>query len=375
MEPLNETTLRAWLEIDNTALWKNVLALQKRLPPNGRIMAVLKANAYGHGLLPVARYLNRIGIDSFAVATLEEGIALRETGIQGEILILGWTHELAAPQLSRYRLTQTLTDLEYAVRLNRLQIPLTAHVKVDTGMHRFGEDACDTARIEGMYRLANLTIQGIYSHLYAANRTDPAGQEETARQFERFDHLIEQLKARGISPGKRHMQGSYGFLNYPGHCYELVRIGDALFGTICPGRLFTAYDQHPVLSYRARIAHIRTLPAGEGVGYNHTFTAGQESRIATISTGYADGIPRILAARGGQCLIHGKRAPLVGTICMDSLTVDVTGIPEAQTGDPVTLIGREGEEEISAMDIAQACGTIPPEIVGNLTSRPKRVYL
>ena len=367
-EPLRD---RAWLEIDLARLAHNTEVLRALLPSGCRLMAVLKANAYGHGDLEMAKALNRLGVRSFAVATAEEGIRLRRRRIRGEILVLGCTDPGRARQLHRYRLTQTAADPAHARALSAAGVSLKIHLAVDTGMHRLGTSSEDRETFLELFSLPSLKITGIYTHLCAADQLDPASRAYTLGQITRFRELLLWLEERGVPVPPTHVQSSYGLLNCPGLRCNYARIGIALYGAKSqPGETKTSADLRPVLSLRARVVMLRELRVGEHAGYGCAFTAERDTRLAVLPVGYADGIPRALSCGGGAVLLHGKRAPILGRVCMDQLLVDVTEIPEVQVGDTAILIG----EQLPAEEVAQAAGTIANELLSRLGGRLERVY-
>lgn len=364
---------RAWITLDRQALCHNAKTLQALLPAGCQLMPVLKANAYGHGALPVARVLARQGISSFCVATLEEGIQLRRGGVRGDLLILGYTHPDQFPLLRRYRLTQTVVDLPYARQLSAFGKTLPVHLAVDTGMHRLGIPAADLDEILTVFSLPHLRLTGLYTHLCTADGADPASQGYVHRQQEAFRQLLEELKNRGLTLPKVHLLASHGLLNYPAYGGDWARVGIALYGLLSSpkDRNTAAPALRPVLSLSARVATVRALAPGAAAGYGRAFTAQRPTRLAVLTIGYGDGLPRNLT--GGQVLLHGHRAPIVGRICMDQTLVDVTDLPPVQAGDVAVLIGSDGTETLSAVDLACQSGTITNEILSRLGPRLERV--
>lgn len=362
---------RAWIELDLDALGHNARQLTGAMPAGCRMMAVVKADAYGHGAVSVASCLQEIGIKAFAVATVDEGIRLRRCGITGEILVLGYTCPSRAQELRRYDLMQTLIDHDYALALEQQGIHIQAHIKVDTGMHRLGYDPADPQTVCSAFGLAHIHVAGIYTHLCAADSPDDADVQFTERQIDSFRRLLHTLTAMGIRLPKIHMHSSYGLLNYPGLDCDYARVGIALYGVYSGpnDRTKLRPDLRPVLSLRSRVVLVRSLPRGESVGYGRAFTTERRSKIAVIPIGYADGIPRNLSCGRGCVLIGGQKAPIVGRICMDQLTVDVTDIPHVEPGMVVTLIGKDGANQITAADMAAAAGTITNELLSRLGPR------
>jgi serine/alanine racemase len=367
---------RAWAEISLSNLKHNLESLKSVLPPKCGFMAVVKANAYGHGDIAVSRYCNKIGIGRFAVATIEEGIRLRSHGIKGEILILGYTDPQRSRELVQYHLTQTIVSWEHAQQLDSFHIPLCVQIAVDTGMHRLGEDCKHGKEIEKIMDCENLKVCGLYSHLCASDSEASEDREYTNRQIQDFRDLLNLLKQDGYPIPHVHIQSSYGILNYPDlHC-SYVRPGIAMYGVLSTpsDQAEISADLRPVLSLRARIILVRTVPSGESVGYGRAFTTTRETMIAILPIGYADGLPRNLSGGNGEILLHGRRAPIVGRICMDQLMADVTDIPDVKPGDVATLIGRDGQETISAEQVADEAGTITNELLSRLGTRLERFY-
>lgn len=373
-QPLN--TDRAWIELNMQHLRQNVAALQSLLPPGCVLMPAVKANAYGHGAVWIAKELNQIGIRSFCVATVTEGIELRKNNIKGDILILGYTHPQQFSDLRKYNLTQTVIDLSYAQLLHSYGKKIKVHLKIDTGMHRLGERFENEDALCSMMQCKNLIINGAYTHLCADETKTKADTDFTKAQVSAFYHAVADLKKHGFC-GKVHILASYGLLHYPQFGGNYARIGIALYGVLsnradlasCPVQL------QPVLSVKARIALTKDLHAGEAVGYGLSFTADSDRKIAVLSIGYADGIPRSLSCGMGSVLISGKEAPIIGRICMDQMIADITNVPEAQSGDIATIIGKSGQYEMTAYDLAEADGTITNEILSRLGERLKRIVI
>lgn len=369
---------RAWAEIRMDNLRHNVKVFQEALPAGCRIMAVVKANAYGHGAVPISIYLNNLGINAFAVATIDEGVKLRKRGVKGEILILGYTPANRASILSRYHLSQTVADAGHAAELNRLGKPVPIHIKVDTGMNRLGENYRHVSEIASIFRCKNLCVAGIFTHLCVPDRLEEADIAFTNQQVKNFYKILDQLRARQIDIPRIHMQSSYGVLNYPELQCDYARIGIALYGSLStPGAVTKcSLDLRPVLALKSKVVLVRTIKAGESVGYGRAFIARKEMKIAVVSIGYADGFPRSLSAGNGHVLIRGRRVAILGRICMDQLIVDGTGIPNIERGDIVTLIGKDGPEEIAVEQVAFSAGTITNELLSRLSgSRLKRIFL
>lgn len=363
-------TARAWREIDPAALAHNAKVLRETFSSGTEMMAVVKADAYGHGAVQVARALQKHGTRSFAVACLSEGIALRKAGIWGTILILGYTAPEDATLLARWHLTQTVVDAEHGRALAAQGRRIHVHLALDTGMHRLGIPVEEHTAIAEMFRLPALVIDGTFSHLCVSDSLEAKDVAYTQGQLTAFYDAIAWMRSVGHDPGKIHIQASYGIWNLPPQPCGYVRAGIALYGVRSDnGPVQRALDLRPVLSLRARVASIRLLQPGDFAGYGCAYQAAEEKRLAVVTIGYADGLPRNLTQCGGEVLIRGHRCPMVGRMCMDQLLVDVSGLPEVRPGDVVTLIGRDGAEEIRAEAVAEECSTITNELLSRLGPR------
>jgi serine/alanine racemase len=365
---------RAWAEVDLSRLDHNVKALMYVLPRGTELMAIIKANAYGHGSVDVAKRLEQSGVCHFAVAEIDEGIELRSHGIQGEILILGYTPTHRLDNLIDYDLTQTVVNADDGERLQAFGKNIKVHVKIDTGLNRLGEPYDHTDRILSIYKHKNLHVHGTFSHLAAADSLLDRDVSFTREQYERLQKTEEHIRANGYDPGRLHTLNSYGILNYPEMHLQMVRPGIALYGVLsrADNPVNSDVTLLPVLSLKARVSRVNKVKAGEPVGYGLSYTATRDIVIATVSIGYADGIPRQLSERGGAVLIRGRRAAIIGKISMDQLTVDATGIKDIRQGDTVTLIGQDEDETIKAEDIAAMTGTITNELLSTIGSRVTR---
>lgn len=369
---------RAWVELDGEALSRNVDFLRLRLPVGCELMPAVKADAYGHGAALIAGMLQRKGVRAFCVACAAEGVFLREQGIEGEILILGYTCPWEFELLSRYRLTQTVVDADYGQELEawagergeRLHV----HIGVDTGMHRIGEPWENTERIRGLFEKEHLAVDGLFSHLCADDVCGAREREFTLGQARSFGLLVERLKEQGVFVPRTHLLSSYSVLNYPELAGDYARVGIALYGVLSTRQDTRRWKEclKPVLSLKARVAAVKDIEPGESVGYGLAFTARRRMRIAALSIGYADGLPRCLSGGVGSALIEGKRAPFLGRICMDQTMVDISHIPGVCPGCEAVLIGVSGKEEITAADLARQAGTITNEILSRLGARLER---
>lgn len=368
---------RAWIEINRKTLRENVSFLQSRLPANCKLMPAVKADAYGHGAVFVAKELNRMGVNAFCVACVQEGMELRKAGIKGEILILGYTHPAQFDLLRRYHLTQTVVDYSYAEQLKQYGKKLHVHVGIDTGMHRLGERSDNMERIQKMFQINNFVIDGMFTHLSADETRNEQDEAFTYRQEQEFHHVVDELTAKGISCPKVHLQASYGVLNYPELSGDYARVGIALYGILSTGSDTAKWSEYlqPILSLKVRIACVKNINSGESAGYGLQFVAPQSMKIAVLAIGYADGLPRSLSNGVGAVLIHGKKAPIIGRICMDQTLVDVSDIANVQAGDIAIIIGKSGELEISACDLAEQTNTITNEILSRMGARLERLVV
>lgn len=364
---------RAWIELNMKNLAYNVEQLQAILPKSCELMPAVKANAYGHGAVPISLALQRMGVRNFCVATVDEAIELRKAGIEGQILIMCYTSPYRFEDLCRYELTQTVIDYDYARLLNEYGYTLNVHVGIDTGMHRLGIDSHNIEEILAIWKLHNIKVGGVFSHLCVSDGRSKEDKEFTIIQIECFKHVIDKLHKAGIYDFKAHIQGSYGVLNYPDLCFDYARVGIALYGILSSQSDETKVKAalKPVLSLKSRIECIKILHEGESLGYGLSYTAHKKTRAAVVSIGYADGIPRELSNKG-RVLIHGKAAPMIGRICMDQLSIDVSDIPEAAAGDEVVLIGRCCNQELTAGEYADSVDTITNEILSRLGNRLER---
>lgn len=367
---------RAWIELDMNNLAHNINQFRKILSPECAIMPAVKANAYGHGAVLIAKALQDLEIKDFCVASADEGVLLRKAGITGQILILGYTSPNQFSDLAKYSLTQTVIDFPYAKMLNDFGQAVFAHVGIDTGMRRLGERSENIEEICKIWELAHLRITGVYSHLCMSDGSGDAERKITLKQIEEFHEVINLLYEKGIHHFKTHIQGSYGVLNYPALRFDYARLGIALYGVLSSSRdqIISDIKLKPVLSLKARIACVKRLHKDEAVGYGMTYRAEKEMRIAVVTAGYADGIPRELSNKG-FVLINGKKADVVGRICMDQLMVDVTDISGVSYGDEVIFIGKSGSSEILVSELADSINTISNEILSRLGNRLGRVAI
>lgn len=377
---LNLDMDRAWIEIDLDNLTHNVNILHKAMPPECELMAVVKAEGYGHGGFAISTHLEKMGVKAFAVATIDEGIQLRQYGIRGEILILGYTDVFRAKELKKYDLTQTLIDFSYAKELDKQGIFIKVHLKVDTGMHRLGLGISSKNCVQlgsKIFSMEHIKVCGIYTHLCCADSLLPEDVAFTRNQIEQFYSFIDALEEKGIVIPKVHIQSSYGLLNYPELKCDYVRIGIALYGVLSTPNNNTVLklDLRPVLSLKTKVALVRNVCKGDCVGYGRSFVAKRDSIIAILPIGYADGFPRNLSGGRGRVLINGQIASIIGRICMDQMMVDVTDLDQVSVGDLAMLIGSAKGIMLSVPAIAGASESISNELLSRMGARLPNVCI
>lgn len=369
-----------WAEIDLDAIARNIRKLKLATKPPASLMAVVKADGYGHGAPMVARTALANGATSLGVARIDEGILLRTAGIAAPILVFGYTPPSRIPELLRYRLTPAVYSVEDARRMAEIsaareeEIPI--HLKFDTGMGRVGlvADAISdpVTTVGSLAALPGIRLQGMFTHFATADQRDKA---YTRTQLAAFSRLVEQLTAAGLRPPVVHAANSAALMELPESHFDMVRPGIALYGIypseeVCQNGIRLT----PAMQVRSRILQVKKVPCGASVSYGATWTTRRPATIATIACGYADGYNRLLS-NCGHVLINGHRAPVVGRICMDLTMVDVSDIPDVRQGGIATLFGRDQGKEILADELAKAVGTIPYEIVSSLTGRVPRYPL
>jgi alanine racemase len=361
--------------ISLSALTHNLDEVMRRV--GGRkVLAVVKARAYGHGLVPVARHVLGQGAHMLGVALVEEGRELREAGIDAPILIMGPVFPEQADAVAAWRLTPALSNSTAARALadaaRRRSLRIAVHVKVDTGMSRTGvspEAAPDL--IQELKKLDAIIVEGLMTHFADADLRDKAF---AAQQMDRFEKLLGILEGRGIDIPLRHAANSAAILDYQRALFTMVRPGLMLYGYDPVEGNASGVDLQPVLSLTTRIFLLKKLPTGTPISYGRTFVTRRESLVATIPIGYADGFSRGLSNRG-EALVRGVRAPVAGRVCMDMTMLDVTDVPGVREGDEVVLIGSSGSERITAADLAAKTGTIPYEVLCGISARVPRVYV
>ncbi len=370
-------------EIDLSAFRHNLTSIRSLLAPKVQIMAVVKADGYGHGAIPCAKAAVEAGADWLGAAILQEGVELRENGVTAPILVMGGVFPNEVEELIRHDLSTSVNTLPLARLLNQHAEKqgkmVGVHLKVDTGMGRLGMAPEELLSfVEQIQLMKNLRMEGIFTHLSSADEPDP---EFTELQFTRLLHALTALKAKGIALPLIHTANSAAILTVADSHLNMVRPGIILYGALPSPDLkptieaMKAHDVsfHPVMSWKSKIIQINTLPAGSPLSYNRQFTTERESQIATLPIGYGDGLIRALS-NNMDVLIRGQRAPQVGTICMDLTLIDVTDIEGVELEDEAVLIGTQGEATITVDDMAEQCGTISYEILCNVSKRVPRVY-
>jgi alanine racemase len=374
----NNARRPTWAEIDLDALAENLRVIRERVGREVKVMAAVKADAYGHGATPCARRLETEGVEWFGVALPEEGIELRRVGITRPILCLGGFWEGQQKACLQQNLTPVVYRLDMIESLDRFArdagVIADVHVKIDTGMGRLGVRSEDVPQFcEALSRFRNIRVDGLMTHLAAAD--DPAQDDFTKGQLARFELAVEIFRERGFAPSHVHAANSAAAFAYPTARGEMVRPGATLYGfsrdvlspNITPPRL------RPVMSLHSRIMLLKTVGKREKLGYGCSFETSRESLIATIPIGYDDGYRRALSNRG-RVIVGGKLAPVVGRISMDLTLIDVTDVPGVSLRDQVTLLGRHGALTITAEEVAELAGTISYEITCAISSRVPRIY-
>lgn len=368
-----------WIEVDEEALANNVRQIRRRLRPGCRLMAVVKANAYGHGAAAVARNVLAAGAERCAVATLTEALELRQAGIRAPVQVLGYTPGRHAAQAVRHDVITTVFDLETVQAFSAAAIaagkPALVHVKVNTGMNRLGLPPQAVAQFLSMlHDFEQVAVEGIFTHF----ATSDVDRDFAALQFRRFAALLEQLELVGLRPPMAHAANSAAILTMPETHLEMVRCGIALYG-LDPDVEGTPLppEFRPALSWKAQVVQVSFLEPGDGVSYGREFVAAVPMTVAVLPVGYADGFPR-RPFTWGSVLIHGEFAPILGRVCMDQCVVDVTDISShtpVRQGDEVVLIGRQGSRELSAAEVGRRIGTINYDVVSRILARVPRIMV
>ena len=379
---LNTDRLRCWLEVNLSNLKNNIESIRSLISKDMDIICVVKANSYGLGSINISKYLSSIGISYFAVATLQEALDLRIKGkVQGEIIILGWTPVSEKDTLIKYNLTQTLVDYDYAEKLNDLPGIVKCHIKVDTGMNRYGQKITDIEKIKKIYEFKNLNILGIFSHLCRVREFGEEPDNYTRMQIDNFNTIIEQLEKNGINVGLKHILNSFGILRFNDKRYHMVRPGLLMYG-VSPDpdneqidKLLDENNFKPVASLRCKVMTVKTIEKGEKVGYNSKYTADERTKIATISIGYADGLSFASSKNKFRAIIKGNLCPITGNVCMDSTIVKIPLNSDIQEGDIVTIFGMDDRGNlINHKEFLGKSGAPIGETFSRLGQRITRIY-
>lgn len=376
----NQIEKRSWIEVDLLQLRRNYYRYKSSLKKDVQIMAVIKADAYGHGDVQTARLLYDAGVRLFAVSNIDEAVGLRSAGIKGEILILGYSSPFYAKTLYDLDLTQAIVSEEYAEALAEKRFRIKCQFAIDTGMNRIGLDGDDLEGCEIVIRKYHgiLNVDGMFTHLCVADSDAIADIEFTKKQLFLFHNLAKRIQDLNLpyvhccnsSAGLRYLNDDKEF-NLIGN---IVRLGIILYGLKPSSEVVVPEGIEPALSWKSVVSMVKKVSPGETIGYGRTYKVGKESVIATVATGYADGLNRHLS-NNGFVLINGQKAPIVGRICMDQTLVDVTDIPNVFMGSKVTILGKNGDLSYNADEMAYELGTIGYEILCSISKRVQRFYM
>ena len=363
------------VEIDLDAISFNVQAFRRHIGAKVEIIAVVKGNAYGHGAAPVAQAALAAGANRLAVHRAAEGVELRKAGIEAPILVMGYTPPAGAALITQWHLTPSLITLEFAralsARASALGITIPIHIKVDTGMSRFGllpDEVLEFLR--ELRNLPGISSQGLFTHFATADWEDTSF---THRQFEIFQDVLNAARREGFDLPVCHAANSGAAMRLPETHFNAIRLGIALYGLDPSEQWLPVFEIRPALTLKSIISRVRDLPPGSGISYGRTYVTQGKTRAALVPVGYGDGYHRSLSNRG-CVLIHGQRAPILGRICMDQFVVDISAIADVKQDDEVVLIGRQGNDQIRAEEVARLAGTINYEITTALLPRLPRLY-
>lgn len=363
-------------DIDLDAIRKNITTMKGCIPVGKKLLAVIKANAYGHGAVAVADALDDLA-DYYGVAFVDEAIELRNAGVDKPILILGHTDESVFDVLVDQNITQTIYSLDQAKALSDIAVAkgknARIHIKLDTGMNRIGFP-CNESSVDSIAKITKLPmlyVEGIYTHYYLADTMDKSCAN---RQLERYTNMLDRLAAEGITFDIRHISNSAGIMEMPNDTYDMVRSGIATYGLYPSDEMDKeACVLYPAMGLKSHITHIKKVNAGETIGYGATYTVPKDTVIATVEVGYADGYPRALSNQG-KMLVHGDFAPIVGRVCMDQTMIDVGHISDVKVGDEVVLVGCQGKKCITVEELADVSMSFNYEFVCDINRRVPRVY-
>jgi alanine racemase len=372
----HEEVLSTWVEVDLDALASNLRIVRSLVGPGVKLHLVVKADAYGHGAVPVARVAEEEGCHSVGVATLDEGIELRREGISLPIIVLSPSLPFEAERIVEHRLSPALGDLEVAYAVSGFAaaraVVCECHVEIDTGMGRSGIEPEDA--VEFLRRITQepgLRLAGIFTHFPKADT--PEGAREVARQLDTFAEVARSCRAAGIDPGILHAANSAGIVNFSASHLDMVRPGILAYGVAHSEWTAPPEGIRPVMRFATRLVHVRAMPAGHSISYGGDFVTPEAMRVGTAAVGYGHGVPWALSGKG-HALVRGRRAQILGRVTMDTTVLDLRGIPEAAIGDEVVLFGSQGDAEISVAELARVAGTIPYELLIGIGRRVPRVW-
>jgi alanine racemase len=363
---------RTYVKIDLDAIGNNT-ALARKKAAGAMIMAIVKADGYGHGAVELSRYLED-KVEYFGVSNVEEAVELRRAGIKNPILILGGVFPERYAELVLNDIMPSIYTLEAAENLSKAAASVGKiakfHIAVDTGMSRIGFQTYEIADAVKAAKLKNVFAEGIFTHYATADETD---KNFSKNQLKAFAGFLAELKKAGVEPPVKHISNSAGIIEFEGEHFDMVRMGIMTYGLYPSDEVDKNFGLKPALSFVTRISHIKTLPAGRGISYGLTYTTTAETLVATIPVGYADGYPRALSNKG-KVLLHGKFAPILGRVCMDQTMIDVSGIPEAKFGDEVILVGEQRGKRITVEELAAPAASFNYEFVCGIGKRVTRLY-
>lgn len=375
---------RTWAEISLNAIEHNYNVIRNKVADDTKVCCVIKADGYGHGAVELSQIYEKLGADFFAVSNIDEGIEIRKSGSKLPIVILGYTPVSEAKNLAAYDISQAVFSLEYAKELSEKCVEedciCKMHIKVDSGMSRIGfmcqEFPRDEYSIEEICEaccLPNLEVEGLFTH-FCVSDEDAEGREFTNKQYENFIHVRDSLKKRGVDISVVHCSNSGAIEDYPETCCDMVRAGIILYGLAPSSKLADRLDLVPAMTLKTVVAFVKEVQKGATISYGRTFTADRKMKIATVPIGYADGFIR-QNAKDGYMMVNGKKAKIVGRICMDQTMLDVTDIEDVKTGDEVVVFGTGENGEPTADSIAENTGTINYETVCLVGKRVPRIYI
>lgn len=371
-----EKYLRTYVKIDLQAILHNINEVKKRIDKNIKVMAIIKANGYGHGAAKIGDFL-KDEVDYYGVATIEEALELREYGIKLPILILGYTSPSQYIELVKNDITQTVYNIEMAKEISKAGNicgkKAKVHIALDTGMTRIGFNADEdgASAVQEISTFSNLVVEGLFTHFSTADEMD---KSYSKLQMDKYDNFITLLEERHIHIPIKHICNSAGIMEFDHHRFDMVRSGIITYGLYPSNEVNKdTVKLKPALEWKTHVINVHTVDAGHGVSYGKTYITKDRTKIATLSVGYADGYPRALSSKA-KVLIHGKYAKVLGRICMDQMMVDVTNIDNVKIEDEVTLVGKDGENIISAEELANMAGSFNYEFVCGIGKRVQRVY-